>query len=141
MKGVEDMASFIKDKRKLIKQLVSYGAVGIISSGLDFAVFHLLTLLTPLGSFAANFISVNAGIACSFLLNSSITFRITDDKLRRAAKFFAVGYSGLVLSMIIMYVGTKALDINESLVKLGSIAAVALFQFSLNKLVTFRERK
>ncbi len=135
------MASFLKDKYRLIRQLISYGIIGVISSGLDFAVFHLLTAVTPLGSFASNFISVNIGIACSFLLNSRITFRVSDERGKRAAKFFAVGYMGLILSMIIIYIGNNLLGINKDIVKICSIVIVALFQFTLNKLITFRERK
>lgn len=135
------MASFIKNRYQLIRQFFSYGVIGVISSGLDFAVFHLLTAFTPLGSFVSNFISVNIGIACSFLLNSSVTFRVSDERGKRAAKFFAVGYLGLMLSMIIIYIGNNLLGINKDIVKIGSIVIVALFQFTLNKLVTFREKR
>lgn len=124
----------------LVRQLISYGIFGLISSGLDFAVFQLLIGFTPINRYAANFISVNCGIACSFLLNSAITFKMTDERLKRAVKFFAVGYCGMVVSMLIIYIGTDALRIKESFVKLGSIVIVALFQFAMNKLITFREK-
>lgn len=49
-----------------------------------------------------------------------------------------VGYCGLGLSTLILFIGTKVFSANEIVVKLISIFIVALFQFVLNKLVTFR---
>lgn len=121
----------------IIKQLISYGIIGGISSGLDFCVYILLTHV-GLNEFVANLISVNIGIACSFIFNSVITFKMTDKKLRRGVKFFLVGYCGLGLSTLILFIGTKVFSANEIVVKLISIFIVALFQFVLNKLITFR---
>lgn len=45
----------------IIKQLISYGIIGGISSGLDFCVYILLTHV-GLNEFVANLISVNIGL-------------------------------------------------------------------------------
>ena len=134
------MKGLLVKYQKIIKQLISYGIIGGISSGLDFLICALLMHL-GLNQYIANFISVNMGIACSFIFNSLITFKMTDKKLIRGIKFFLVGYCGLALSMLIMFVGTDMMKINEIIVKLISIFIVALFQFVLNKLITFRGKK
>jgi putative flippase GtrA len=57
----------------------------------------------------------------------------------RGIKFFAVGYIGLALSMLIMHIGAKTFGIKEVIVKLFSIFVVAAVQFVLNKLFTFKK--
>lgn len=131
-----DVAEF----KTLVRQLISYGIFGIISSGLDFAVFQLLAAAAGINSYAANFVSVNCGIFCSFVLNSVFTFKMTDKKIKRAAQFFAVGYCGLLLSMAVMYLGTDVFAFGKSAVKMVSVPLVALFQFAMNKIVTFGEK-
>ena len=128
------MKELLNKYKPLIKQLISYGIIGGISSGLDFCVYVILTHI-GINELIANLISVNIGIACSFIFNSIITFKMTDKKLKRGIKFFLVGYCGLGL---ILFIGTKVFYINEIVVKLISIFIVALFQFILNKLITFR---
>ncbi len=131
------MKELLNKYKPLIKQLISYGIIGGISSGLDFCVYVILTHI-GINELIANLISVNIGIACSFIFNSIITFKMTDKKLKRGIKFFLVGYCGLGLSTLILFIGTKVFYINEIVVKLISIFIVALFQFILNKLITFR---
>ncbi len=52
-----------------------------------------------MNGFLANFISINCGMAASFVLNTYFNFRKTNRISIRAASFFAVGYMGLLLSM------------------------------------------
>ena len=134
------MKKLLEKYKVLIKQLISYGIIGGISSGLVFCVYVVLTHV-GLNELIANLISVNIGIACSFIFNSVITFKMTDKKLKRCAKFFLVGYCGLGLSTLILFIGTKIFLANEIIVKLISVFIVALFQFVLNKLITFRGEK
>ena len=131
------MKELLNKYKPLIKQLISYGIIGGISSVLDFCVYVILTHI-GINELIANLISVNIGIACSFIFNSIITFKMTDKKLKRGIKFFFFVYCGLGLSTLILFIGTKVFYINEIVVKLISIFIVALFQFILNKLITFR---
>ena len=123
--------------RILVRQLVLYGVIGVTAAGLDFLVF---TLLTNWGwaVLLANLISVNLGIATSFLLNAYFNFQRTDRLGRRAAMFFMVGWTGLALSTGILYLGVHLLDRSATATKLVSIVFVALTQFALNKKITFR---
>ena len=68
------MKELLNKYKPLIKQLISYGIIGGISSGLDFCVYVILTHI-GINELIANLISVNIGIACSFIFNSIITFK------------------------------------------------------------------
>jgi UDP-galactopyranose mutase len=121
----------------LIKEMLLYGFIGLLSANLDGLVFFILRRL-QWNLYAANFIGVNLGICCSFLLNSFFNFRITNKIFIRALRFFLIGYLGLLLSMGIMYIGIDILGYQDMIIKIISVFLVALFQFLLNKFITFR---
>ncbi|MDF9407897.1 GtrA family protein [Pelotomaculum isophthalicicum JI] len=118
-------------------EMFLYGIIGSISAGLDSLTYYLLTRELMLSEFVANFFGINLGITLSFILNTFINFKKTDKLIKRAASFYFVGYIGLLLSMIILCIGIKIININDMVVKIVSVFIVALFQFILNKLVTF----
>lgn len=114
-----------------------YGLIGGGSSLLDTFCYIILTHYFTCGLFLANFISVNIGITCSFILNTYFNFKKSNKLGKRAISFFAVGYCGLGLSFLLLYIGTNLLHINDIIVKLVSIVFVAAFQFILNKMITY----
>ncbi len=130
------MNELLKNK-KLLKEIVLYGIIGGTSSLMDSVVYYVLTRSLTFSEFVSNFISVNIGITISFLLNTFINFKKSDKLFKRAVSFYTVGYFGLGLSMLILYIGVHLLEMSDMVVKLGSIFIVAAFQFVLNKLVTY----
>jgi UDP-galactopyranose mutase len=127
-------------KYTVIRELFLYGIIGAFSAGLDSLVFWLLRN-QDINLFLANFISINLGICSSFLLNTFFNFRMTNKLLIRAIKFFIVGYLGLLLSMLILHIGVDVWLFRDIAVKIVSVFIVALFQFILNKTMTFRKEK
>jgi len=121
----------------LLRQIISYGLIGLFCASLDASVFYVLRK-NALNIYFANFISVNIGIITSFLLNRHFTFKVKNFILKRAIKFFCVDYCGLGLSMLIIFIGTTQFGQKDIHVKIISIFFVAIFQFTLNKLVTFK---
>lgn len=134
------MNELLKNK-KLLKEIMLYCIIGGTSSIIDSVVYYILTRSVTFDEFLSNFISVNIGITISFLLNTFINFKKSDKLFKRAVSFYTVGYFGLGLSMLILYIGVHSLEMNDMIVKLGSIFIVAAFQFVLNKLVTYGKIK
>lgn len=126
-----------KNRLLVTKQFIIYCMIGAFTSLTDTLVFYILRKLN-VNLFIANSIGINVGITLSFLLNTFINFKMTDKLKQRAIKFFMVGYIGLCISFVIMYIGVKILNQKEMLVKLVSIVLVAIIQFCLNKLFTYR---
>ncbi len=121
------------------RSLILYGLFGSVSAGLDFVVYTLLVTQVGFVYWAANCISVIAGITCSFTLNRQFNFKVKDKTLRRFLTFAGVGLSGMVLSNIILYVCIEQMELDQLISKLASIVLVVLFQFLLNKYVTFKQ--
>lgn len=122
---------------QLVKQMLSYGIIGVISSSID-AIFFAATVYTcGWHPFLANILSVSVGITISFFLNRRFTFKISDHTVQRYLLFFGVGMVGLCISEVILYCG-HLMSANAMLSKLVSIILVAIIQFILNKLISFR---
>jgi len=129
-----------KRKTSLFRQTVSYGIIGLISSGLDAGLFYLLSHQGHLEPYGANAISIHCGILCSFFLNRRFTFCTVDHLWRRFALFYGTGLLGLLLSQLLLLAGAF-LGQAPFLVKLCSIAVVAAIQFLLNRTIAFGQRK
>lgn len=127
-------------KHPIVKEAIWYGIIGVISAGIDSLLFAFLRTIS-LNLYFANFISTNVGITCSFFLNTYVNFKISDSIWKRALSFFAVGYCGLGLSMLILHLGVTIYGLNDIIVKVCSVFIVAAFQFVLNKMITFRGKR
>lgn len=74
---------------QLMKQIASYGIIGVISSGVDAVLFAIFVYAWGWFPFVANVLSVSVGITISFILNRKFTFKITDYTIRRYLLFLA----------------------------------------------------
>lgn len=129
----------MKPDKAFFRNLVLYGIIGGLSSGLDFLVFTLLFKILGMNELLANLISVHCGIFLSFFLNSRYNFKKTDHLKERFIPFYLTGLFGLLLSSGILWLGDR-LGVDTLLTKLGSIVIVALVQFFINRSVAFRDR-
>jgi putative flippase GtrA len=123
---------------KKYRELVLYGIIGGISAGLDFIVYTLLCHLSVY-YLIANTISIHCGIFCSFILNRQYNFRVKDKTAKRFISFYTVGLLGLGISTLMLYCMISMAEWNEILSKLLTIIIVALVQFVMNKLITFKK--
>jgi putative flippase GtrA len=117
---------------------LKFGAVGIANTGLDVAIFSVLTLIAGLPAVAANLVSYSAGIGLSFVLNRAWTFR---DRHRRhpwtqLILFAAGNVAGLALSTLI--VAALAGAWGPLSAKAASIAATFAWNYLFSNLVVFR---
>lgn len=135
-----NLRSFLANK-SLIREIFLYGLIGGSCALLDALLYFLLTKHIVVNEFLANLISVHAGMILSFFLNSHLNFKKTDYMLKRAISFFSVGYLGLLLSMLVLWLGVRLFALDDFVVKLASIVVVAAFQFVLNKIITFGKIK
>lgn len=119
------------------REFLLYGIIGGACASLDF-VIYTVALYAGVGLMGANTIGVLCGIAASFTLNRQYNFKVKDHTLRRFAIFLSVGLSGLALSSILLYALVDNLEWNKLYAKLLTIAVVSVFQFVLNKTLTFK---
>lgn len=121
------------------RHLVLYGIIGCGCVAVDFVVFGILTYFFPEYYIIANVASVHCGIICSFLLNRHFNFKIKNKTIIRFFIFYTVGLLGLLISSGLLYLMIDVWGMHVLFVKLVTIMIVTLFQFILNKNVTFRQ--
>lgn len=129
----------IKELILKYRELILYGIIGGLCASLDFGIYSLLSLWIPF--LWANIISVNCGILCSFFLNRNFNFKVKDNTGKRFISFYLVGLAGLGLSELLIYLLTDKFQWHYIIAKLLTVVVVALFQFVLNKLITFNKRR
>ncbi len=132
------MKDLIKTLYQKFHHLILYGIIGSFSSGLDFAVYTVLVQVLGVHYIVANCISVVAGISTSFILNRNYNFKVKDKTGRRFGIFLCVGFTGLLLSNLILYTCINTFALNKIVSKLLSIVLVVFFQFLVNKYFTFK---
>ncbi|MEK3883098.1 GtrA family protein [Paenibacillus sp. PL2-23] len=104
--------------RTTLKQLVSFGAIGALNTGIDVAVFALLVFF-HMHYAVAQLVAYSAGMANSYLLNRAITFRTETAKRdkaverRRRLRFLLWNGSTLALSIALLAVTRHWLMWNE----------------------------
>jgi len=132
------MKDLIKTLYQKFHHLILYGIIGSFSSGLDFAIYTVLVQVLGVHYIMANCISVVAGISTSFILNRNYNFKVKDKTGRRFGIFLCVGFTGLLLSNLILYTCINTFALNKIVSKLLSIVLVVFFQFLVNKYFTFK---
>ena len=132
------MNDLIKTLYQKFHHLILYGIIGSFSSGLDFAIYTVLVQVLGVHYIVANCISVVAGISTSFILNRNYNFKVKDKTGRRFGIFLCVGFTGLLLSNLILYTCINTFALNKIVSKLLSIVLVVFFQFLVNKYFTFK---
>ena len=123
------------------RHLILYGIIGSFSSTLDFLIYTILVQVFGIQYLVSNCISVLGGITTSFILNRNYNFKVKDNTKRRFGIFLCVGFSGLMLSNLILYTCINTFGMNTIVSKLLSIVLVVFFQFLVNKYLTFKPVK
>lgn len=121
------------------RNLILYGIIGSFTASLDAIVFAILSNYLGIYYLLANCISVLVGISTSFVLNRKYNFKVNDKVRQRFITFLSVGLLGLCLSNLLLWIGHDCLGMSMIPTKLGSIVIVVIFQYLLNKFVTFRQ--
>lgn len=112
-----------------------YALFGVVSTGLEFAVYALLCREIPY--MWANVIGFHCGILCSFLLNRNLNFKKENRTVLRFATFYTIQLMCLALNSLILYLCVDVWNWNPLVSKVFSIILTALLPFFLNKYITF----
>lgn len=130
-----------KIKREITKRrnFLLYGIIGTFSLGIDFGTFALLYNGFKAHPVTANVIAVIIATTNSFILNVFFNFKTKNEITRRYSSFFIIAMCSLLISTAMIRVLGGGMGINLNIVKAGSLPIVALFQFVLNKKITFKK--
>ncbi len=123
-------------RARLDASILKFATVGALTTAIDFAIFAALTKLLGAPPAGANLVSYSSGVATSFVLNRSWTFRSNGHAGRQALQFVATNFVGLTLSTGL--VGLFALFLPDLVAKTASVPIVFLWNYLSARLWVFR---
>lgn len=134
-----------EDRRKFLRELVTFGLVGGVNTIFGFVVFNLLFTM---GSLTANAISTAAATVISFILNRHITYR---DRMRTPLRrevplFAAFNLVGLGIQQAVMALAKAGFDLHETarlefnLVRIVSTGLGTLFLLLSYRTIVFKRQ-
>lgn len=150
-------------RKKYFRELVKYGLVGLVGLVIDLGIYYLLVdkyavqysasaffakLLSFVGGslslrtidiLISNIISSTLAVVNNFILNSYFTFKVTDKKFKRFSSFAGIAAMGMVVSTMLLTLFIDVLHMGEMPAKAIAVFFVAMMQFIINKLFTFRQ--
>jgi len=130
------------------KQFVKFAVVGAIGTVVNLAVLKLtlvvwgeLSATTPFAIEAfASGLAFAVAVVNNYLLNRWWTFRSSRTMSTEFLKFLSVSLAGLVLNELVFWVFRAQLEIDVFISQLLAIACILPFNFTVNKLWSFRGR-
>ena len=131
-KAIRDASSKIKN----VHQLFTYSLLGSAGALADYLCYMILIELSVY-LLISNIFSTMLGISVSYLLNSRITFSNSLKSRRSVILFFIVGFSGLLISSILISIFHTFLQFNVHISKIATFPILAIYQFCINKIWTF----
>mgnify|MGYP000859673245 CR=1 FL=1 len=125
--------------KRIWNEAALFSIVGIINTGVDFAVFTLLNGVVGINHLLSQVLSYSCGIVNSFFLNRRWTFRVERPKtVKEFAAFVLVNILSLGISLLVLYVTRDFLHWNIYLSKgIATIFSMGV-NFSGNKWLVFR---
>ena len=127
--------------RAIVLKALSFGLVGVVNFGVDFALFSIAYFYVGLPVAVANVLSWTVAVSNSYVLNSLTTFALESGRKLRVKDYLAFCVSqlgGLVTGTLTVSLGSYFMPV--LLAKLLSIGVGFLVNFSLSHFIVFRAR-
>jgi putative flippase GtrA len=127
------------DPLRTTTQLLVYGAIGLINTGIDFVIFLAGVYAFGFDIASANIVAWLGSTASSYLLHSRVTFHETHHEMgnrKRIVRYVAVGAIGAIVGTVTVVVLAK--DLPVPIAKVVSVGAAFIMTFAMNKLLVFR---
>lgn len=124
--------------RLLGREVLTFGAVSVGTTVIDFAIFNLLVSATTLSPVISNTISYSAGVVLSYMLNKHLTFRDggRDNRTHEMGLFLVINIVGLAFNNGVIALVARELGRSTLVLDAGKLAA-GIATWAL-KFVTFK---
>ena len=126
--------------KKLLEQVLKFGAVGIIAFIIDYGTLIILTEVLNIHYLVSSFISFSTSTIFNFVASIKWVFD-TNGKgsLKTFLTFIIFSVIGLGLNQVIMVLGVESVGVHYTITKIVATSIVMVFNFITRKL--FLERK
>jgi putative flippase GtrA len=125
-----------------LQQAAKFLAVGLLNTGLDWAIYFAFTCLIPFFAnqpTAAKAISYSIAILNSYLLNREWTFKSRSNPWATLFPFLACSFAGLVINATVMHLSLHSLLLSEMVALVLATGTTILWNFFTSKFLVFRK--
>jgi len=131
------MKQLLARHRQSLGQLIKFSLVGLLNTGVDVAVFFLLTWIN-VPYVTAQVVSYSCGAANSYLLNKMWTFRASGISPSEIIRFAVVNLISLGISVVVLRLLHDSSGLDLTVAKAGATVSSLAANFLGNKLWVFR---
>lgn len=124
---------------ELIKQVLKFGASGIIVTLLDFTLVYLLGTFTGIPILLVTLIAYISSSILNYALTVRWVFETDGNHKKNFIIFFSLGIITLGITQLVMWIGTELFDFYFMIVKIVATLVVNAFNFITRKI--FIEKK
>jgi putative flippase GtrA len=135
-----DQLEILLRNTRLARQFLKFAVVGTIGAVVDFGLLAILKELVHLNLYVANTFSFSAAVLNNYTLNTFWTFGDQENRrpAQQLAQFFLVSIVGLGINQALLYVFHDIVGLWYMLAKAIATVVVLGWNFTANKLWTFR---
>lgn len=121
-----------------LREFVKFAAVGILNTGVDVALFFVLTREGGVPYLVAQVVSYSCGAGNSYVLNKFWTFRACGLSYGEMLRFTAVNLASLAISVVCLHLLHDEAGLGLAAAKAGATGGALVANFLGNKLWVFR---
>ncbi|MBW2998349.1 GtrA family protein [Candidatus Woesearchaeota archaeon] len=119
--------------------ITKYGIISIIATGVDFAMFSILTKVFLVNYILSNIISYSIGLCTNYPLNRKYNFKSKNKKVAHQFSFFAtISMLGLLLNTFLLFIFVSFVGLDELIAKLFAIFIVFFWNYVGHKHLVFK---
>lgn len=125
-----------ENKKKLLVQIFRFGIVGGLAFVIDYAILILGREVIHLPILVSSAIAFSISVIFNYILSILWVFDVNKEKdeKKNFIIFILLSIVGLILTEIIMYIGTDMVHIHYLIVKIIATAIVMVFNFITRKM-------
>lgn len=129
--------------KKLIRQIVRFGGVGVLCFLIDYGILNVLTEYAKVYYLLSATISFSVSVIVNYVLSTLFVFDVDKEhsRVRDLLLFVVFSVIGLGLTAGIMKLGVDWLAFDYRLVKIVATAIVMVYNFITRKLFLERPNK
>lgn len=122
--------------QKLIMQILKFGVVGGLAFVIDYLILILCREIFHLPILVSSAIAFAISVIFNYILSIAWVFDVNKekDKKKNFVIFIALSIVGLIITEIIMYIGTDIIRIHYLIVKIVATVIVMIFNFITRKI-------
>ena len=122
--------------KKLFEQIIKFGIVGGLAFLIDYGIMVLCKEVFKVDVLVAAGFGFTVSVIFNYIASVKWVFNVNENnsKSKQFITFIIFSIIGLIITEIIMYIGTDIMKISYLIVKVGATLIVMVFNFITRKL-------